>query len=485
MFQICSDHQDVPRTCYFFKVPMEMRLRIYRLLLPDIRIPARRSGTCLRESGEHTHMEILRVNRQIHDEATSLLYGTGSFSIEISANGLSMSSKSDPSGCATNFYNPPNVVPNGPNPHPAFYAGPGPGAGGNHQLQDYQMQLMLLEQQNKKRLLMARQAGMPVHNGSSSIPPPHPPSSPTHPPTQPFIHYPNPYTATPSGPVWDCPLPAHYFNLIHHFHITLIFPTTNQINTPYPLPPHLASTRLYTHSDLTHSLIGRLLLLTHPISTLSIRIKFFDTYSQRSEAIYASQFLLRPFRRLANIVKPEVSAVKIMSYQAGPEIDILPTLGNYSSWPDDANLLAFLSSWTQDLKSEWPAMPAGASKVFDAYWKLESMVRRIQGHYRGLTSFAMGLGRLEDLLGVARVCREDGDEAGFEACWGEVVAVWLGFLEEQRSWESGVEGMIDGIMGLVGRDATTPRMDRLGVDALGVNEGIFGKGKGKEVVVIE
>ena len=37
----------------------------------------------------------------------------------------------------------PNGAPNGP--------------GGNHALQDYQMQLMLLEQQNKKRLLMARQ----------------------------------------------------------------------------------------------------------------------------------------------------------------------------------------------------------------------------------------------------------------------------------------------------------------------------------------
>ncbi|KAH0543006.1 hypothetical protein FGG08_002614 [Glutinoglossum americanum] len=45
-----------------------------------------------------------------------------------------------------------------------FYAGNGAsrsgisgGTGGNHALQDYQMQLMLLEQQNKKRLLMARQ----------------------------------------------------------------------------------------------------------------------------------------------------------------------------------------------------------------------------------------------------------------------------------------------------------------------------------------
>ena len=31
------------------------------------------------------------------------------------------------------------------------------GSGGNHALQDYQMQLMLLEQQNRKRLFMARQ----------------------------------------------------------------------------------------------------------------------------------------------------------------------------------------------------------------------------------------------------------------------------------------------------------------------------------------
>jgi hypothetical protein len=35
--------------------------------------------------------------------------------------------------------------------------GPGGATGGNHALQDYQMQLMLLEQQNKKRLMMARQ----------------------------------------------------------------------------------------------------------------------------------------------------------------------------------------------------------------------------------------------------------------------------------------------------------------------------------------
>lgn len=42
---------------------------------------------------------------------------------------------------------------------------PNGGAGGNHALQDYQMQLMLLEQQNKRRLLMARQEQDTIGSG--------------------------------------------------------------------------------------------------------------------------------------------------------------------------------------------------------------------------------------------------------------------------------------------------------------------------------
>jgi len=63
-----------------------------------------------------------------------------------------------------NYYNPGGEM--GPN---GLRAGPGgaqAAGGSNHALQDYQMQLMLLEQQNKKRLMMARQeqdtlGGMP------------------------------------------------------------------------------------------------------------------------------------------------------------------------------------------------------------------------------------------------------------------------------------------------------------------------------------
>ena len=56
----------------------------------------------------------------------------------------------------TDYYNAANgrmMQPGAMGPTPGVANG-GPGS---HALQDYQMQLMLLEQQNKKRLLMARQ----------------------------------------------------------------------------------------------------------------------------------------------------------------------------------------------------------------------------------------------------------------------------------------------------------------------------------------
>ncbi len=65
-------------------------------------------------------------------------------------------------GQIATYYNTAEMGANGMRPG----TGGQPNGGGNHALQDYQMQLMLLEQQNKKRLMMARQeqdsmGGMP------------------------------------------------------------------------------------------------------------------------------------------------------------------------------------------------------------------------------------------------------------------------------------------------------------------------------------
>lgn len=91
------------------------------------------------------------------------------------------------SATLNNYYNPPSGEMGGPN---GLRAGPGAQAAGsgNHALQDYQMQLMLLEQQNKKRLMMARQeqdniGGMPREG---QPPGPGGPGVPTGPNGQPF-----------------------------------------------------------------------------------------------------------------------------------------------------------------------------------------------------------------------------------------------------------------------------------------------------------
>ncbi|TVY62892.1 Transcriptional activator somA [Lachnellula suecica] len=68
------------------------------------------------------------------------------------------------------YYNPQEMGPNGMRGAPGNQAN---GSGGNHALQDYQMQLMLLEQQNKKRLMMARQ-----EQDSMAIPRPDGPGGP-------------------------------------------------------------------------------------------------------------------------------------------------------------------------------------------------------------------------------------------------------------------------------------------------------------------
>ncbi|SPN99500.1 related to Som1 protein [Cephalotrichum gorgonifer] len=61
-----------------------------------------------------------------------------------------------PDGAAIGAYYNPEMG-GGPGAMRGVPGGAQPGTGSNHALQDYQLQLMLLEQQNKKRLMMARQ----------------------------------------------------------------------------------------------------------------------------------------------------------------------------------------------------------------------------------------------------------------------------------------------------------------------------------------
>jgi hypothetical protein len=90
-FQVCRRHRENLTTCYFLSIPAEIRCRIYQLLLPNTNIPARFcTSRSLTSHRGYVYAEILRVNRQIHEEATQLLYSTNLFSISASDCMLSM-----------------------------------------------------------------------------------------------------------------------------------------------------------------------------------------------------------------------------------------------------------------------------------------------------------------------------------------------------------------------------------------------------------
>ena len=123
------DDTPLDKKCYFLKIPMEMRLRIYQFLLPDRPIPARYGKSSLASDDGGVYTAILCVNRQIHDEAAGLLYRTRAFSIELHGDWLSMCNLSK------------NFAQNRSSGH-------------DHHALDYQLQRMLLGQQG---LFTARQ----------------------------------------------------------------------------------------------------------------------------------------------------------------------------------------------------------------------------------------------------------------------------------------------------------------------------------------
>lgn len=287
--------------------------------------------------------------------------------------------------------------------------------------------------------MMARNS----QNGQNSTYAPPPQSPPFHPKCT---------NHTPAGPVWATTLDPGYFDRINHFHITVNMPA------PCPRPPPPPGQQFSIQADgldpssydisyRLHALVGKLLLRPRPLSRLEITIKLSSFYTQRPAAIYAAQFLLRPFRRLSNITTPSVTAITMqnLSGSAPPDLDILST--PWLACPDDANLTTFLHSWTSDLKATFPAV--GPSPVFEAYWKLEKMVEEISTHYHGF-GFTK-LAELGEMLRLARVAREDGDQEAFAVTWEAVVGSWCEFVEGERVWKKGVERGIEGIFGVLGR----------------------------------
>ena len=106
------------------------------------------------------------------------------------------------------------------------------------------------------------------------------------------------------------------------------------------------------------------------------------------------------------------------------------------------HLPEYLHEWTSDLQS---SRPSRQLPIFEAYWQLEDMLRMLKTHYRHDERLEL----MDDYLHGARVARENEDQETFGVIWGQVVNVYMDYLNYQREFQTNMAVTIDRINGLL------------------------------------
>ena len=415
-FQLCPTHRKDEKTCHFLRIPVEVRYYVYRYLLPNSPVSARHHLFSRRNGsdGERLYTEILQVNKLLHDEAAHILYGRTAFEIVLDTQGLK------------SCFSPPSQSLNGP-----------------RAIEDYQMQLMLLEQQNKRRLLAARQDRAYLYGESSSA------WTSMAPSIQRPTRSPNPYGSWEIEKLWRPLLSERYFDMIRDFRIMIIFPALKGSNSHV----NTLESKVYDYCDRLHELIGRLKIPKRNIIRLEITVWFEHDFMKREEAASAARLLLRPFRRISDIVRPKVSSIRTNDSQCGL-IDLL--VPDWVSCAADRTFFENLKSWSNDPSSSEPLI--WCPQILEAYWKMEELLLSIrrQGHF-----VEPRFHKFTELLHAARIAREDDDLLRFREIWDEVLQIWADYVDQQKRDQCFVDLSIDAINVIVREE---PRKNALGTD---------------------
>ncbi|KAK0100576.1 hypothetical protein ONS95_007034 [Cadophora gregata] len=280
-FHLCPLHRQVSTPCYLTtKIPIELRQRILRYLLPAKPISAHESFV----KTSPAWLEILRTNRQFHKEGTQLFYGTGPFVIEISTDRLSMCY----APVAPLLYNPDR------------YAS-----------QKYRRQILRLGQYDKEMLIFSREQR----------------ERPGQVPRQPTTSV-NGLMSSPP------PLTPHQFSMIRSIIINIIIDDGDETAKPnmaiYSAKMEKTSFDLCDHLQ---KLVGRLQL--QPLTKLQVAIRFGESDTQLQEALRTARILLQPFRRLRNIDHAGVLSITIQPIDR-PVTELLHHLPKYlHEWSSD------------------------------------------------------------------------------------------------------------------------------------------------------
>ncbi|KFY32378.1 hypothetical protein V493_00262 [Pseudogymnoascus sp. VKM F-4281 (FW-2241)] len=281
-------------TCYFLKIPVELRCLIYQLLLPDRAIPARFGA-----NWKQFYTAIFYVNHQIHEEATAFLYGTRMFTIEVSEDTLIMCNILDKLQC------PQFLIPTRENEdvsNGVFYSTPTP--------------FMLTP------AIASKPAG-PIWK----------------------------------PPLTDkCFTMIQSFRIELRFHqpISYKFPASSTSDND---KVRVLYSRLARYSDQLRRLIERLRKSTLARLEITIQFSEFYVESLTFREVFSVSWeLLKPFQCLCNVARPQVLSITVDNCQNGQSVQFFPGrvssaatrafANNLNSWSKD------LSSSQQSLKCD-------------------------------------------------------------------------------------------------------------------------------------
>lgn len=257
------------------------------------------------------------------------------------------------------------------------------------------------------------------------------------------------------GPVWQPFLSNRYFEMVRSFSILIELPI-NEAN------PHggfrrapsveVAENKLYEVCDQLQKLMGRLELVKPSILKLDVEIVL-DEFNTLEEAMAAAQLLLRPFRRLHQVVHPNAHVKWKTVNHPMRQTWLDFSTRHLGCEAEDAPFHGFLRRWVSDLsKFKHHAVPSAAVEV---YWHFRALAKDImRSKYHGLYPVL----DLESCLKRARVSREADDLVGLQATIDEFMANWTGFVADQKRLEERVACSIEYVNGLLRDDLRGPML---------------------------
>ena len=262
-YLLCEAHWSKGK-CKFMELPAEIRVMIFRYLTPDQPVQARQSGMQrLRQDGAPVSTAILRVNQKIHEEVAGIFYGQTTFDIDVT------------NACVT-----PSIS--------MCYA-----KDERNPLQDYQMQLMLLEQSRVRRNAPSR----PIRPNSFDT----------------VIKI----VLTP----WQPSLSLRCFQRIRCFRINIILDIAKKFPSAgislQNAETTVAEAERNLLCDYLHQLVERLIMTNQAsLQNLDISIRIHgipdgENARANSEALAHCQALMKPIRRLRSRTASLVSLIRI------------------------------------------------------------------------------------------------------------------------------------------------------------------------------